>query len=520
MRIPRRRFLPKPVLMPNLVFLLFLAFGTDDARAGSEAVLQVDRTDDDASFNACVDAVALDCSLRGAISLANTFKVPALIELPAGIFELTINGASEDLNATGDLDISRNMTIRGQGPTVTVISGGDVATLDDRLIEVRSPNLSVAFEALAIVGGAPPSGQHSVFVGSTSSAEFTDCVLSDHGDLVSGGGAVRLAFGAVQATFESCTFSGNRASDVGAAISSGAESLVLRSSSFIDNVSLDFGGALYLEGTGLGPSTISMTGSLFQENQSRRGGAVWAGEDTALTVFSSTFRDNLADTLLLSASEGLFNNSAGAIYTASDLTIEASTFSGNQAELDAAAIVAETLSVTQRQLDVFNTTFSGNAGIGSSLPAIRIVESLAEFLHVTFAGNDLDLSTDQVDLTLQNSVFDTGCGFTLGTVNSNGGNAYPNVSCAADLDPTDLFAPDLGLGPLAPSGGPTWTHVPNPGSPLLGASPICPDFDQRGFPRPATDCDSGSVERQPNEAPIFADGFESGDIGAWSSFVN
>lgn len=170
--------------------------------------------------------------------------------------------------------------------------------------------------------------------------------------------------------------------------------------------------------------------------------------------------------------------------------------------MDAAAILAETLSGPQNQLDVFNSTFSGNVGVGGSRPAIRAVEMAAEFLHVTFADNDLDLSTDQTDLMIQNNAIDTGCAFFLGTVQSNGGNVYPNVSCAAEVDPADLFAADLELGPLAPSGGPTWTHVPDPTSPLLGASPACPDFDQRGFPRPATDCASGSVERQPDEGEI------------------
>lgn len=63
-----------------------------------------------------LDAVPNDCSLRGAIHWAHLAKVGVEIELPAGTFELATNGASEDLNVTGDLDIRRNLTIRGQGP--------------------------------------------------------------------------------------------------------------------------------------------------------------------------------------------------------------------------------------------------------------------------------------------------------------------------------------------------------------------------------------------------------------------
>lgn len=195
-----------------------------------------------------------------------------------------------------------------------------MAILDDRLIEIHAPDYTVVFESLAITGSAPPSGLHSVFVGTSNTVDFTDCEFSGHGDEITGGGAVRLAFGVASATFENCDFTGNRSADVGAAISSSAEMLVLRTSTFLDNVCPDFGGAQYLESTGLGPSTITITSSHFEDNQSRRGGAIWAGEDTDVTMSNSTFRENRAETVV-EGQEGLFSNSADAIYTAADLTI-------------------------------------------------------------------------------------------------------------------------------------------------------------------------------------------------------
>ena len=69
-----------------------------------------------------------------------------------------------------------------------------------------------------------------------------------------------------------------------------------------------------------------------------------------------------------------------------------------------------------------------------------------------------------------------------------------------------LFGERLGLGPLADNGGPTPTHAPLPGSPVIdGGGFTCPTAaDQRGRPRPAaagTDdhtglpaCDLGAVE--------------------------
>lgn len=72
-------------------------------------------------------------------------------------------------------------------------------------------------------------------------------------------------------------------------------------------------------------------------------------------------------------------------------------------------------------------------------------------------------------------------------------------SCGFDLENTDPQ-----LGPLASNGGPTQTHLPLPGSPVIdagAASPVCPDVDQRGLDRPedgdgdsTADCDIGAVE--------------------------
>jgi hypothetical protein len=86
---------------------------------------------------------------------------------------------------------------------------------------------------------------------------------------------------------------------------------------------------------------------------------------------------------------------------------------------------------------------------------------------------------------------------------------------------------DPGLWPPEYYGDTTPTLVPNATSPavddplrVLGA---CHNDDQRGLPRSVdgngdgfVGCDSGAVERQPDEAALFFDGFESGDTTRWS----
>src|SRR5439155_25539524 len=75
--------------------------------------------------NTTLDTVAVDLrtgkdasghiSLRSAIMAANAKPSSDTIKLPGGTLLLTIAGANEDASATGDLDITNNVTINGAG---------------------------------------------------------------------------------------------------------------------------------------------------------------------------------------------------------------------------------------------------------------------------------------------------------------------------------------------------------------------------------------------------------------------
>jgi hypothetical protein len=79
-------------------------------------------------------------SLRSAIMAADSKGGTNSITLPAGTFKLTIAGADEDKSATGDLDISDNLTIKGNGSANTIIDGNNL----DRVIEVLSGNVTIS----------------------------------------------------------------------------------------------------------------------------------------------------------------------------------------------------------------------------------------------------------------------------------------------------------------------------------------------------------------------------------------
>ena len=141
-----------------------LTLGITPAWAEPGAVLGVDTTTDsnDTAYQACTPAPD-DCSLRGAISAAggNT------ITLPAGNYTLTIAGPSEDDNATGDLDLTSELTINGAGADATIIDADQI----DRVLQVHN-GASVRLNGMTLTNGKTPvaPGIHCRAAGFTTRA--------------------------------------------------------------------------------------------------------------------------------------------------------------------------------------------------------------------------------------------------------------------------------------------------------------------------------------------------------------
>src|SRR5262249_57996491 len=74
----------------------------------------------------CADA-ANNCTLRAAIMETNALPGADTIMLPAGTYLLTLpnaGGVNEDMDATGDLDVTDSLTINGAGSGSTIIQAG------------------------------------------------------------------------------------------------------------------------------------------------------------------------------------------------------------------------------------------------------------------------------------------------------------------------------------------------------------------------------------------------------------
>src|SRR5215470_2926026 len=90
-----------------------------------------DAVDVDPGDGICATATG-KCTLRAAIQEANALPGPDEIFVPGAVYTLTIPGAAEDCGATGDLDITDDLTIQGAGAQATIVDGGRL----DRVFQV------------------------------------------------------------------------------------------------------------------------------------------------------------------------------------------------------------------------------------------------------------------------------------------------------------------------------------------------------------------------------------------------
>jgi len=297
--------------------------------------ITVDRTDDAAAASACT-AAAGDCSLRGAVSFANSNPGTTIV-VPAGTYQLTIPGGLAEgfsgNNAVGDLDITASgTTISGAGAGSTIIQQTQA---NDRVIEVNpflDANFTASISDVTITGGHETTG-------------------------VGGGGIISGSVGN-SLTVTNCVISGNSATGAGTlgggGISHAGGSLTITGSTFSNNsTSASGGGVGYSAGDPLGrtPSsgTLSVTGSTFSTNTATSTAGGGGGLDlfnfnlsaSTYNVNTSTFNTNHAT-----------NGSGGAIIVESGpLTLTTSALTNNTAGTAGGAVFsAGTASVTYSRL--------------------------------------------------------------------------------------------------------------------------------------------------------------------------
>jgi len=491
-----------------------LVAGGVPATAIAAATYTVDRFDDDALADGCSGA-ANDCSLRGAIRKGNNDGQMTTIVLPDGTYLLTIPGDDEDYVMTGDLDIREALEIKAAADANPVIE----QTVTDRIIETFSGMGSLTIRGpMTLRGGNlvnPSTGEGSgglIFAFRGGSLTLEDVALVG-GNAVEFGGCLSFLNPTIPGVLSltNVTISGCSAGGHGGGLSAqiGDSSAIFDRVVVEDNTAGGRGGGVRISSSS---TTVLFVDSTIQRNVSEDPvTGVGQGGGIALSDVRARFERSTVARNRAGVTTGSIGNGGGIYMWTSDVTLRNSTVSGNVVEginSLGSAIHLRSDSGSSTLL-VEQSTIVGDPTSSLAWSAVGIFWNSA----ITFEG----------------SIVEGGCSIkNNGTFTSNGFNVERpldgSVTTQCGLtNPSDVLTSSPLLLPLAGYGGPTQTHALMAGAPavFLVSSTYCQTTDQRLAPRAFLFCDAGSYESS-GQAPgmwIFSDGFESGDVLAWSSSV-
>ncbi len=352
-------------------------------------------------------------TLREAIIAANTDVATDLGDTGSGadtiVFDpsldgtpitLSIVGADEDAAATGDLDITSDITIEGNGQTKTIIQAGTDATNGiDRVFHVL-PGNTVAINKLTIRHGNI-SGEGGGIFNDESTLSITRTTISENTAAGgAGGGIYNYAYSmgstAVLAISDS-VISGNSAGSGGGVFNYagyGMAILTINCSTISDNMAgLEAGGVFNYGSLGTAEATISHS-TISGNSAGRDGGGIVNYGDyydsiAALTVMDSIVTGNSAEDegggIYQTASDGgaatlniirstISENTSveqgGGIKSYADgemstsvVTVADSTISGNTTSYKGGGIFNKADDSGNASLSVLNSTISGNQAV-------------------------------------------------------------------------------------------------------------------------------------------------------------
>jgi CSLREA domain-containing protein len=228
-----------------------------------------------------------DCSLREAVRAVNAGSGGDTIAVPAGRFRLTIAGAGEDAAATGDLDLTKSVTIQGAGTRQTLIDGSVI----DRVFDVAS-GVTALIADVTVTGGLVDGNGGGIASAGTLTL-LRDTIADNEATTVGNnpGGGVSSS-GIVTVT--QSTISGNRAYNGGGIAFSGIATIT------DSTIAGNRAGGLGSNGDGGGisgssGSSLVLTGSTVADNHAFNGAGSGGGIDVpAVTLGNSIVANNRA----------------------------------------------------------------------------------------------------------------------------------------------------------------------------------------------------------------------------------
>lgn len=308
------------------------------------------------------------------------------------------------------------------------------------------------------------------------------------------------AMAAIDVTLSGLTLTRGRALFGGGAVMAVGENLTILNSVISDGESGEgfdpgvdgCGGNVSLNGGSLRIVNSVLTGGLAVNFGASTGGNVCVFEGS-LTLERTTL------------SGGSANRGGGLSLVNATATVLSSTISGNEAG-DGGGVYVES-----SQVQFLNSTISGNEAfqtgggihtVSSQAGSIALRLTTVASNTASSGGGNLHQDGSGSGFQLDHSIVANGTPSDIDVTTGSYTASYSLIEAPVTLPAAgsnNLLVVDPLLGPLAGNGGPTLTHLPLPGSPVIDAGnpaiPAPPATDQRGLARiagPAVDL--GSVE--------------------------
>jgi hypothetical protein len=392
--------------------------------------------------------------------------------------------------ASGELAISKSLTISGAGAGSTIISNVG----SSRVFHTTGSGDTITISAVTIRLGHPPTTMGAVMGGGVlnDAAKLTlsDDVIADNqadanaagtggsGGVAQGGGVFNGGGGTL--VVHDCEIVDNKATAVGASTKPGG---------LAEGGGIITGGTQTIEGSTFSGNLADADGGAGASGGISHGGGLEVAAVGVTSLLASTFNGNAAD-----ASAGTGGTSGGGaegggafmLTNAPAMSATNVTFTGNLARTTAGGIAE-----------------AGGLSFGSNGPVITLTNATMSANTATGSddatGGDAALggATTVVENTIVSAgAADSGSENCTGTPRSAGHNLDSLDQCNFHAN-GDRVNIDPLLGPLSDNGGPVTTMALRPGSPAIdaGANAACPATDARGVLRPAAlACDIGAFE--------------------------
>ncbi len=495
------------------VLATFTVTDLGDAGAGTlrEAVAQANDTagQDFIAFDPALDGQTIALT-TGQISITDSLVMDAtslnLLRIDASGSDMTpdtndglgsrifvIQTASESSNSV-DIEVSLSgITFVGgdvDGMGGAILSLGQLTISDSQFMGNHAANHG---GAVALIF----SGQ------STGSAAISNSTFAENTAGVDGGGVFLASSGNFAAEFSvvASTFRQNTAgADGGGFASTSSGSLTIEQSRFDRNVATGTGGGILIDQASDGSATVLIGQSVMERNSAASaGGLSLSVSNSVAEIWDSTISENLA-----------FGNGGGisaVAFNSGVVRLINSTISGN----------STTGSAAGARLATLNQGGYGTAAVYSS----TIVANESDVdgdgdgagAGLVFVDDGADGHLRRVDHSIVANNFHRSPAETTfddveGAFQASQSLIETNATAAEISGQGLIFDTDPMLGPLAENFGPTRTHLPLAGSPVIDAgelvSPLGLTADQRGLARlfdgngdGNADLDSGAVEVQP-----------------------